>query len=124
MGVVPQKRDTPKDAVKNKDYHTGKTARISTEGNLSEEFPLDTGLGQGCCLAPLLFNIFLSGVFETWCAISGGGVQWLTRIDGALLHRENFDKYAKWEPRNVEELGYADDAALIAATLENLRNKA
>ena len=39
-------------------YYTGKSARVCVEGNLSDSFDLSTGLGQGCCLAPLLFNIF------------------------------------------------------------------
>ena len=35
-------------------------------GGLSESFSLHTGLGQGCCLAPLVFNVFLAAVFEAW----------------------------------------------------------
>ena len=107
-----------------RDYYTGKTAKVSVEGGLSQEFHLETGLGQGCCLAPLLFNIFLAAVMEAWQENSGGGVSWLTRIDGALLHREVLDKYTIWEDFKLEELGYADDAALIADTLEALRNRA
>lgn len=105
-------------------YYSGKRARISVEGGLSEEFELETGLGQGCCLAPLLFNIFLAAVVEAWVGESGGGVNWLARIDGALLHREAHDKYASWKPLELHELGYADDAALIADTLVNLHSLA
>ena len=49
-----------------KEFYTGKTARVSAEGELTDEFELRTGLGQGCCLAPLLFNIYLAAVMEEW----------------------------------------------------------
>ena len=42
-------------------YYSGKKAQISVEGGLSQDFNLATGLGQGCCFAPLLFNIFPFG---------------------------------------------------------------
>ena len=51
-------------------YYSGKKAQISVEGGLSQDFDLATGLGQGCCLAPLLFNIFLSAVVEAWVSSS------------------------------------------------------
>ena len=41
-----------------KDYFSDKQAFISTEGVLSIGFELRTGLGHGCCLAPLLFSIY------------------------------------------------------------------
>ena len=107
-----------------RDYYSGKKARISVEGGLSEEFGLETGLGRGCCVAPLLFNIYLAAVVEAWVGESGGGVHWLTRIDGALLHREAQDKYSSWEALDLHELGYADDAALIADTLSQLHGMA
>ena len=84
---------------------------MAVEGTLSDAFFLETGLGQGCCLAPLLFNIFLSAVFEAWHKKSSPGLHWYTRIDGILHHREALDKYASWEDLMLEEFGYADDAA-------------
>ena len=47
-----------------REFYTGKEARVSVEGTLSNSFSLNTGLGQGCCLAPTLFNIFLAAVME------------------------------------------------------------
>ena len=43
-----------------------------------------------------------------------------SRIDGALHHREEFDKYSSWQPlqiEDLEDLTYADDADLITASL-------
>ena len=75
-------------------FYTDKRARVPVEGVLSSMFDLATGLGQGCCLAPILVNIFLSAVMEAWQSTSGGGIQWLTKIDGMLVHRGVMDKYS------------------------------
>ena len=93
------------------------TSEWSVEGRLSASFELGTGLGQGCCVAPLLFKIFLAAIFETWQEKSGGGVVWQSQSDGALHHREEFDKYSSWQPLQIEDLTCADDAALITASL-------
>ena len=85
---------------------------------------MGAGLGQGCCLALLLFNIFLAAVFEAWQAKSGGGVVWQTRVDVVLHHRETFDKRTTWQALTLEELSYADDAALISSSLLQLRETA
>ena len=47
-------------------------AQVSVEGVLSSMFDLATGLGQGCCLAPLLFNIFFRRLWKRGNASLGG----------------------------------------------------
>ena len=117
-GVPPRLRELIRQ------FYSDKKAQVSVEGVLSSMFDLATGLGQGCCLAPLLFNVFLSAVMEAWQRKSGGGVQWLTKIDGMLGHREVMDKYSSWTECHFEDLTYADDSALIVNTLLDLRQKA
>ena len=63
-------------------------------------------------LTPLPFSIFLSAVCKAGVSMSGGGVDWLTRIDGALEHREALNKYGSLHFVRPEVLAYADDAAL------------
>ena len=102
-------------------YYSHKTAQVASEGSLSGSFNLETGLGQGCCLAPLLFNIYFGAVIETWLASQPNRV-WSTRVDGILRRQADLSKYAIHEAWPFQELGYADDLALITDTLEKLRH--
>ena len=125
LWLILEKKGVPQKFIQVlRSYYTGKEAKVAVEGTLSDAFFLETGLGQGCCLAPLLFNFFLSAVFEAWHKKSSPGLHWYTRIDGILHHREALDKYASWEDLMLEEFGYADDAALVADTLHTLHTKA
>ena len=66
-----------------REFHIGREAR---EGVLSRSIALNTGLGQGCCVAPTLFNIFLAAVSGNGCMVDGR-LDWPCRIDGILrLH--------------------------------------
>ena len=82
------------------------------EGCLTEAFDLTTGLSQGCCVAPLLFNIFFGAVMEKWRMLEGRRLDWSTRVDG-VLHRVQLDKYATHTTCSLSELGYADDLGLL-----------
>ena len=94
--------------------------RVSAEGELTNEFQLQTGLGQGCCVAPLLFNIFFAALLEQWRAVEGRRLKWGTRVDG-ILRRQSLHKYGSFEPCDLAELGYADDLALLADCYDMLR---
>ncbi|CAE7459961.1 FCPD, partial [Symbiodinium sp. KB8] len=117
-GGVP---DTMLDLIK--DLYTGKTVRVSAEGELTEEFELRTGLGQGCCLAPLLFNVYLAAVMEEWYHIADTHLTLPYRIDGILrrhMDEVSLNKYATWDHMKLSDLGYADDAAFLTDTYEKL----
>ena len=47
-----------------KSYLSGRSQRIIVNGKLSRKFPLNCGVPQGSCLGPLLFNIYVSSLFE------------------------------------------------------------
>ena len=103
-------------------YYSHKTSRVATKGSLSPSFDLSTGLGQSCCLAPLLFNVYFGAVMETWLASQPDRLVWSTRVDGILRRQADLSKYAIHEAWPFQELGYADDLALITDTLDKLRH--
>ena len=70
-------------------YYTGKTTQVKSEGTLSDEFGSETRLEQGCCLAPLLFNIYVGAVFGSWVKTDGAVVQCFTHVDG-VLRKSNY----------------------------------
>ena len=88
---------------------------------MSSSFELASGIGQGCCLAPLLFNIFFGAVIETWQQVSGGRLEWRTRLDGVLRRQAQLDKCARADKLQFQELGYADDLAAVTDTLVGLQ---
>ena len=47
-----------------KSYLSGRSQCIVVNGKLSQKFPLNCGVPQGSCLGPLLFNIYVSSLFE------------------------------------------------------------
>ena len=47
-------------------YHDGMTARVRVNGELTEKFPVENGLRQGCTLAPTLFNLYACLLVEQW----------------------------------------------------------
>ena len=55
--LVIGKLGVPEDAIKLiRSFHHGMKARIRLDGALLEEFSVENGLRQGCCMAPVLFN--------------------------------------------------------------------
>ena len=45
-------------------FHQGMNASVSAAGEVSEPFSVLAGVKQGCVLAPVLFNLFVSAVLH------------------------------------------------------------
>lgn len=41
-------------------FHQGMKVKIRLDGTLLEEIEVKNGLSQGCCIAPVLFNLWLA----------------------------------------------------------------
>ena len=62
-----QKLGVPESIIKLiRSFHQGMSAKIRIEGSLSEQIDVNNGLRQGCCLCPVLFNLFSCAVLERW----------------------------------------------------------
>ena len=88
-------------------FHHGMQATIRLDGNLLYPFKVENGLRQVCCIAPVLFNLYLSAVIECWQAR-------VRDVDGKLFRR--YKRNAA--ERKVLECLFADDGAIHASTRE------
>lgn len=79
----------------------GQKAVVRVEEKCSEPVEIRRGVRQGCVLSPLLFNLYSEDIFRE----SLDGIQGGIKING----------------ENINNIRYADDAVLIASSLENLQ---
>jgi len=47
-------------------FHQGMTARVRIDRSLSEKIKVNNDFMQGCCMSPVLFNLFSCAVLERW----------------------------------------------------------
>ena len=50
------------------------TGRVSTGDDISDAFPINHGMKQGCVLAPTLFTLYLGAVLKTMPANLASGI--------------------------------------------------
>ena len=79
------------------DWNTGRTAKLSINGELTAPYTIGVGVPQGDVLSPWLFNLFIESLVRTLQADTV-----FTGVDAFGL--------------NVKELLYADDLALLCTT--------
>ena len=103
-------------------FHNDMQAKIQFEGNLSESFPVNTGVKQGCVLAPTLFGIYLAALLHHAFKSSAEGVYVRTRTDGSLFNLARLKARTLCTEVLVRELLFADDAAIVARTNQELQN--
>jgi hypothetical protein len=101
------------------DLHTGTQAAVRMGGGLSEWFDVQSGVRQGCVIAPLLFNIYIDFVVKQALALmpEGCGVKLAYHCDGQL-HRVKYGVAESMELVSI--LLYADDMALLSQDAEEL----
>ena len=85
---------------------------VRFEGQLSEEYKVDSGVKQGDVLAPTPFNLFLDVIIKTaMMKHSDAGVHFQYNLDAPLVNnsRHKFNMSDK-----VQILMYADDVVLLS----------
>ena len=74
--------------------------------DVSEWFPVNVGLRQGCVMSPWLFNVYMDGaVLEMNFGVLGKGLNLLSANGGRF---------------EINQLLFADDTALVADSEEKL----
>jgi len=99
-----------------KSLHEGNEARVIVGGELTESFPVTSGVRQGCVAAPLLFNIFMTAMLTLVDRrLLDRGISVNYRYEGGLFNLRRM-KTQKITCRFITELQYADDLVLLAHT--------
>ena len=103
--------------------HENQRGQVRLNGDLSEPFPMSNGLKQGCVLAPTLFSIFFTMMLKQATANldddEGEYVRY--RLDGSLFNLRRLQTHIKTQERLIQNLLFADDAALVAHTKRALQ---
>ena len=101
--------------------HEGQMGQVKHSGNLSEPFPIDSGVKQGCVLAPTLFAIFFSMMLREAKEDLTDGIYIRFRTDGSVFNLRRLLARTKTLECLILELLFADDCALLAHTEEVLQ---
>ena len=116
LWIALQKLGVPSETVQLiRSVHQNMKAKIRLDGSLLEQIDVQNGLRQGCCMAPVLFNLFSSLVIERWQArvegAEGVGIKLNFKYDQKL-----FQRYIRnASVRMITECLFTDDGALLAS---------
>ena len=106
-----------------KQLHERMSARVIYGGEKLEGFYVQTGVKQGCVLAPNLFALFLAAMLtEMNHCVGDRGVSVPYRMDGKFYNIRRFMAKTKTSITKFRDLLYADDCALVAPSAEEMQH--
>ena len=97
-------------------FHSNMKAKIHMDGELLEDIRVENELRQGCCMAPVLFNLYTTLVIKRWQDRVAGneGVGITLRFK---MVEKLFCRYTKnSSEQKTSECLFADDGALLASS--------
>ena len=86
-----------------RNLYVGQEATVRTKHGTTDWFQMGKGVHQGCILSPCLFNLYAESIVKN------------AGLDEALAG-------VKIARRNINNLRYADDTTLMAASKEELKS--
>ena len=97
-------------------FHQDMSVKVRLGGVMTDSIEVRNGLRQGCCMAPVLFNLFMCAMMERWAERAHGNVE-----VGVRLHYKYDEKLFRRYERNANmrlltECQFADDGALLASS--------
>ena len=97
-------------------FHTNLKAKISLNGELLEDINVENGLRQGCCMAPVPFNLYTTLVIERWQDQMADSEE----VGATVQYKQDkklFRRYTKnANKQKISECLFADDGALLASS--------
>lgn len=94
---------------------------LSGSGDETEPFRVDTGVKQGCVIAPTLFSIFIAAILHLTGKHLPQGVKIMSRTDRQLFNINRFRAKGRTTTISIMELQYVDDNALVALSEGDLQ---
>ena len=88
----------------------------------SGSFNINTGVNQGCVIAPTLFSILMVAFISLAAVDQAKGVDIIYRTDGELFNMRRLKAKTKVKATSIVDLQYADDCAIAAYTEADLQN--
>lgn len=92
-------------------------SHVILSGSLTDGFEVANGVRQGCVLAPLLFNIYITAILMIVDKeLVDRGIHIRYRLDGGLFNLTRLRSAGSTKSRYVIELQYADNIMLLGNT--------
>ena len=88
--------------------------RVIENGDVSDPFPVSSGVKQGCVLAPTLFSLLFAQMLSAALSQTEAGVKIHYRTDGDFFNLRRLKSYTKVTQAIVRDFLFADDCALAA----------
>ncbi len=102
-------------------YDGMEVTMLSNGGTKSEPFTVETGVKQGCVIAPTLFAIFIAAILPLIGEELPQGIPIMYRTDGRLFNLSRLKAKSKVNCTTITELQYADDIVIAAHSAEDLQ---
>ena len=103
-------------------FHTNMKGLVQFDGASSVPFSIRNGVKKGCVPAPTLFGIFFAVMIKQGFGTSKEGVYLHTRSDGMLFNLARLKAKTKIRKTVIRDMLFADDAALVSHTEQQLQD--
>ena len=120
--VLPKFGCPPKLQSMIESFHTDTKGTVQFNGRSSEPFEIRSGVKQGCVLAPTLSGIFFGLLLKHAFDTTTEGIYLRTRSDGRLFNLARLRAKTKVSEVLIRDMLFADDAAVVAHTQEELQS--
>ena len=103
-------------------FRDGMLARVQSDVEFSDPFPVTNGVKQGCVLASTLFSMMFSAMLTEAFQDGDNGIPIRYRFDGKLFNLRRLQAKSSVQTEVLDELHFADDMAK-GATIEEKMQK-